>query len=191
VRLCLWTAATNWPICHALGYMESHSGMISTGENRRTRRKTCPTATLSTRHGLYLARTRASEVRGRRLTAWVMAWPIIVLLFVMSSIHPHHHILVFVTVFEPSPFILNPIETVYRTHILHHKTAQQSIYAPQRIGTSSPEEVKIQMHLSAPSHCHCLKIYDVPDKAFYLRETSCFFMWNIASFTGVYRLYVA
>jgi hypothetical protein len=28
--------------------MESHGGMILTGENRRTRRKACPTATLST-----------------------------------------------------------------------------------------------------------------------------------------------
>jgi hypothetical protein len=28
--------------------MESHDGMILTGENRRNRRKTCPSATLST-----------------------------------------------------------------------------------------------------------------------------------------------
>jgi hypothetical protein len=38
--------------------------MIFTGENRRNRTKTCPSATLFTTG----ARTRASTVRGRRLT---------------------------------------------------------------------------------------------------------------------------
>jgi hypothetical protein len=33
--------------------MESHGGMIWTGENRRTRRKTCPSATLSTTNPDY------------------------------------------------------------------------------------------------------------------------------------------
>jgi hypothetical protein len=42
-----------------------------------TRRKTCPSATLSTEtpHGLTRDRTRASAVEGRRLTAWAMARP--------------------------------------------------------------------------------------------------------------------
>jgi hypothetical protein len=55
----------------------AHSGMILTGENRRTRRKTCPSATLSTTNptGLTWARTQAAAVRGRRLTAWVVARP--------------------------------------------------------------------------------------------------------------------
>jgi len=33
---------------HIVVYMESHGGMILTGENRKTRRETCPSATLST-----------------------------------------------------------------------------------------------------------------------------------------------
>jgi hypothetical protein len=46
-------------------------------ENRRTRRKTCPSATLPTKNppGFTRARTRASAVRGRRLTTWAMARP--------------------------------------------------------------------------------------------------------------------
>jgi hypothetical protein len=46
--------------------------MTLTGENRRTRRKTCPSATISTTNptGLTWAQTRADAVSGRRLTAW-------------------------------------------------------------------------------------------------------------------------
>jgi hypothetical protein len=59
------------------GNVEPHGGMILTGENRRTRRKTCPNATLSTTNptGLTLALTRAAEVRGQRLTSWATARP--------------------------------------------------------------------------------------------------------------------
>jgi hypothetical protein len=42
-------------------------------ENRRTRRKTCPSATLSTTNLTGL--TRAAAVWGRRLTAWAMSRP--------------------------------------------------------------------------------------------------------------------
>jgi hypothetical protein len=61
---------------------ESHGGIILTGKNRRTRRKTCPSATLSTTNptGLTRVRSRAAVVRGRRLIAWAMARPIRVLL---------------------------------------------------------------------------------------------------------------
>jgi hypothetical protein len=47
-RLC--TAGTNGHIVHPTVdfSLESDGGMILTGENRRTRRKTCPSATLST-----------------------------------------------------------------------------------------------------------------------------------------------
>jgi hypothetical protein len=57
--------------------MESHGGMILTG-NRRTRRDTCPIATLSTTNPTFTdpARTRASAVRGWQLTAWTMAQPL-------------------------------------------------------------------------------------------------------------------
>jgi hypothetical protein len=44
--------------------------MKLTGENRSTRRKTCPSATWSITNP-----TRASAVRGRWLTAWAVAWP--------------------------------------------------------------------------------------------------------------------
>jgi hypothetical protein len=44
--------------------------MILRGENQITRRKICPSATLSTTNptGLTWARTQATSVRGRRLT---------------------------------------------------------------------------------------------------------------------------
>jgi hypothetical protein len=49
---CLWTVATSRPTVHPPGdwymRMESHNGTILTGENQRTRRKTCPSANLST-----------------------------------------------------------------------------------------------------------------------------------------------
>jgi hypothetical protein len=50
LRLRLWTAATKGHIVHPPYDMstENDGGMILTGENRRTRRKTCPSATLST-----------------------------------------------------------------------------------------------------------------------------------------------
>jgi hypothetical protein len=55
----------------------SSGGIILTGENRRTRRETCPSATLSTTNptGLNSEQTRASAVRSRWLTAWAMARP--------------------------------------------------------------------------------------------------------------------
>jgi hypothetical protein len=50
VRLRLWTAAVNGHIVHPQDdiRLKSDGGMILTGENRRTRRKICPSATLST-----------------------------------------------------------------------------------------------------------------------------------------------
>jgi hypothetical protein len=53
VWLCLWTEDTNWLIVHlsdGIWKCERHGGMILTGENRRTRRKPCPSATLSTKN---------------------------------------------------------------------------------------------------------------------------------------------
>jgi hypothetical protein len=49
VRPCHWTTASNGPIVHSPEYMrvESHGGMIFTGENQTTGRKACPGATLS------------------------------------------------------------------------------------------------------------------------------------------------
>jgi hypothetical protein len=56
VRLHLWTAATSGHIGHPLNDMsfESDGGMILTGENRRTRRKTCPSVTLSTTNPTWI-----------------------------------------------------------------------------------------------------------------------------------------
>jgi hypothetical protein len=72
VRLRLWTAATNGPFAYPSCdmSMESHGGIL-TGENRRARRKTCPSATLFTENprGLTRARTCISAERGRWLTA--------------------------------------------------------------------------------------------------------------------------
>ena len=50
--------------------------MIPTGENRSTGRRAFPNITLSTTmsHGLSWDWDRVSAVRGRRLTAWTMAW---------------------------------------------------------------------------------------------------------------------
>jgi hypothetical protein len=50
VRLCLWTAATKGRIVLSPDdiWVWSPGGMILTGETRKTRRKTCPSATLST-----------------------------------------------------------------------------------------------------------------------------------------------
>jgi hypothetical protein len=80
VRLRLWTAATGGHIVHPPRDMsvESDGGMILTGENRRTRRKTSPGDTLSPKipQGLTRGRNWASALRGRRLTAWAMARPL-------------------------------------------------------------------------------------------------------------------
>jgi hypothetical protein len=53
----------------------SSGGIILTEENRSTRRKTCPNATLSPQipYGLPWARTQATAVWRRRLTAWAMS----------------------------------------------------------------------------------------------------------------------
>jgi hypothetical protein len=78
VRLSLWTAASNGPIVHPQGRcIESYDGMILTGENWRTRREPVPMSLCLPQipHGMTRARTWASVVRGRRLTAWTMARP--------------------------------------------------------------------------------------------------------------------
>jgi hypothetical protein len=85
VRLFLWNWASNGPLGHPQIIHEwiwSSGGMILTGENRRTRRNSCPSATLSTTNTTWTylgVHTRASVVRSRRLTAWAMARPWMVL----------------------------------------------------------------------------------------------------------------
>jgi hypothetical protein len=56
VRLRLWTAVTNGHIVLSPRYMslESDGGMILTGEDGRTRRKTCSNATLSTTNPTWI-----------------------------------------------------------------------------------------------------------------------------------------
>jgi hypothetical protein len=57
--------------------MESHGGMILTGENEISGRNFCPSVSLTSHipHGLTRAQTRASEVTGRLLTVWAMTRP--------------------------------------------------------------------------------------------------------------------
>jgi hypothetical protein len=56
VRLRLWTAVTTGHIVRPPDHMslESDDGIILTGRNRRTRRKTCPSATLSTTNPTWI-----------------------------------------------------------------------------------------------------------------------------------------
>jgi hypothetical protein len=54
--------------------LESDGGMILTGENRRTRRKTCPSATLTTTNPTWIDPGENPGLRReRRLTTWAMA----------------------------------------------------------------------------------------------------------------------
>jgi hypothetical protein len=46
--------------------LESDGGMILTGENRRTRRKTCPSATLSTTNPTWIDPGANPGLRGER-----------------------------------------------------------------------------------------------------------------------------
>jgi hypothetical protein len=56
--------------------MKSHCGMILAERNRWTRGKPVPVPLCpQIPHGLIRARTRSPSVRGRRLTAWVIARP--------------------------------------------------------------------------------------------------------------------
>jgi hypothetical protein len=64
-----------FPTCYELG--ERRWNYILTEENRRTRRKAYPSPLCPWQipHGLTRARTRASAVRGRRLSTWAMTRP--------------------------------------------------------------------------------------------------------------------
>jgi hypothetical protein len=70
VRIRLPTVATNGAYCSS-SKMMSHDGIILTREDGRTRRRTCPSATLSTVNPTQIDLV-AKPVGGRRLTAWAM-----------------------------------------------------------------------------------------------------------------------
>jgi hypothetical protein len=57
--------------------MESYGGMTVTDENRITRRKTCPSATLSTTHPTCIDPGANAGLRGDSpgTNRWAMAWP--------------------------------------------------------------------------------------------------------------------
>jgi hypothetical protein len=76
---CQWTQNMSLNCVHRRSYLltsrwymciESHCWMISTRKNKTTRRKTCPSSTLSTTNPdrLTLARTWSSALRGQPLT---------------------------------------------------------------------------------------------------------------------------
>jgi hypothetical protein len=50
--------------------LESNGGMILTGKNRRTRRKTCPSATLSTTNPTWIDPDANPDLRGQRPEPW-------------------------------------------------------------------------------------------------------------------------
>jgi hypothetical protein len=64
--------------------------MKLTGENRQLGEKSVPVPLCPPQisHGLTRDRTRASAVRGRRLTAWAMARPSLTLLHTVSKPTP-------------------------------------------------------------------------------------------------------
>jgi hypothetical protein len=67
-RVHLLTAATSGHIVHPIHdtSLESDGGMILTGENRTTRRKTCPSATLSTTNPTWIDPGANPGLRGKR-----------------------------------------------------------------------------------------------------------------------------
>jgi hypothetical protein len=73
VRLCLWTAATKGPIVHPPGDIWVWRATVEWYWQGKTEEKPAPVP-LRTLHGLSRARTRASAVRGRRLTAWTISF---------------------------------------------------------------------------------------------------------------------
>lgn len=63
--------------------------MISIGENRSTRRKTCPGVTLSKINpASYMswARTGVSATRSRQEIAYVMSWPVYIVEFLSADL---------------------------------------------------------------------------------------------------------
>jgi hypothetical protein len=74
VRLCLWNwTANRTTVCPPDDTWMSRSigGIIRTGKYGRTQRKTCSSATWSTKN--FTSWTRASVARSRRLTTWAMS----------------------------------------------------------------------------------------------------------------------
>jgi hypothetical protein len=65
---CLWTAATNGPFFHRTDdiCVRSPGGMILTVVNWTTRRKTCPSATLSTANPIWTVPGTNPGLRGKR-----------------------------------------------------------------------------------------------------------------------------
>jgi hypothetical protein len=76
----LWTAPTNGPTFHPADDTRVWWSTVQLywhGKTKELEEKPVPVPLCSSQisYGLTRARTRASTVKGRRLTAWVMAWP--------------------------------------------------------------------------------------------------------------------
>jgi hypothetical protein len=77
---CRWGQTVSLNSCHQRAYcssprwyMESHGGMILTGENRRSRSKTCPIATLSTKNPTWTDLGEKLRICGERLAAILLS----------------------------------------------------------------------------------------------------------------------
>jgi hypothetical protein len=83
---CQWVENLSLDCGHQRSYcsfprsVQSHGGVLLTGENRRTRRETCLSATLSTADATWTGpgTNPSLPVRGRRLTVRAMARPTVV-----------------------------------------------------------------------------------------------------------------
>jgi hypothetical protein len=122
--------------------MEGDGGMILTGDNRITRRKPVPVQICPPHipHGLTHGRSRASAVKGRRLTAWAMAMPIHYLVLHSFSFS-NFSILQFYLTFKTSFFPCRSSKTLFIStlfRLFHFRYFDHIIFFPVYFTVSFP-----------------------------------------------------